>query len=226
MKNSNDRKLIYMFFIVLIVLCTINAYAQKIEIGGRIMPSVSSINMKTSSGGTVKGEVTLGFGAGAFLGLYLSNHLGLQGEIIYNSFSQKYKDVNMEQKINLRYVNIPVLLSLNTGKSNPVNLNIVAGPQVGLNVGSNIETSGSNGTENVIAVLAVRKSDLGLAYGAGLDFGLNASQTCRLGIGFRGVYGLVDISDNSNTIITDSYYILDRTHLETYSVYLGFSLLF
>jgi hypothetical protein len=72
----------------------------------------------------------------------------------------------------------------------------------------------------------VRKSDLGLAYGAGVDFGLNATYTTRLGVGFRGVYGLLDISDNNTSTSSDTYYVLDRTHLKTYSAYLGVSFLF
>ncbi|MBK5284842.1 MAG: PorT family protein, partial [Bacteroidia bacterium] len=61
---------------------------------------------------------------------------------------------------------------------------------------------------------------------AGVDFGLNASQTFRLGLGFRGVYGLFDISDNSQTLADDSFYVLDRSHVKTYAGYIGFSLLF
>src|SRR5690349_20898671 len=102
------------------------------ELGFRFMPTFSSFNMQTSSGGTVKGEVTLGYGVGGVLGLNFSNHVGIQGEVIYNSLSQKYKDQALQRQINVRYINIPVLLSLNTGKTNPVNLNVVAGPQFGL----------------------------------------------------------------------------------------------
>jgi len=45
-------------------------------------------------------------------------------------------------------------------------------------------------------------------------------------MGFRGVYGLFDISDDSGTTSTDSYYVLDKTNLKTYSVYAGLSILF
>jgi hypothetical protein len=75
-------------------------------------------------------------------------------------------------------------------------------------------------------VLAVKKGDLGVAYGAGLSFGLTPAKTFRLGIGFRGVYGLIDISDNNNALADDSYYLLDRSHIKTYSGYVGLSFLF
>ena len=72
----------------------------------------------------------------------------------------------------------------------------------------------------------VKTGDIGFAYGAGVDFGLNPSQTFRLGLGFRGVYGLFDISDDSGSLSNDSFFVLEKTHVKTYSGYLGFSLLF
>ncbi|MCB2092311.1 MAG: PorT family protein, partial [Alphaproteobacteria bacterium] len=92
--------------------------------------------------------------------------------------------------------------------------------------GSSLQTSGGNGVELPEAILSVKKGDLGFAYGAGLDFGLNQARNIRLGVGFRGVYGLFDISDNSKTSTTDGYYVLDRTKIKTYSGYVGVSILF
>jgi hypothetical protein len=226
MKNSKV-KFMCLSVAALIFVSVLKSDAQKAEVGLRFMPTFSSFSAKTSSGGTIEGSVTLGYGFGALLGFNFTEHVGVQGEIIYTSISQKYKELDVEREINLRYFNIPLLLSLNTGKTKPVNFNFVAGPQIGLSAGSDIHVSGGGeGSEATHAVLKVKKGDLGVAYGAGIDFGLNTEKTFRLGIGFRGVFGLFDISDNSQTIATDSYYVLDRTHLNTYSGYIGFSLLF
>lgn len=230
MKNLKSK--IILSVAVAILLCTFSANAQddvanqNAEFGIRFMPTFSAIKLKTSSGGSIHGDVTFGFGIGALLGFNISKHVGIQGEIIYSSIAQKTKEQNVERRINLRYINIPLLLSLNTGKSKAVNLNVVAGPQIGFNVGSSITISGTPDPNNPEAVLAVKKSDLGLAYGLGVDFGLNAARTFRLGLGYRGVLGLFDISDNSGTVVTDSYYVLDRTNVKTNSAYLGISLLF
>jgi hypothetical protein len=197
-----------------------------VEFGVRFMPTISSLKMQTSEGGTVSGEATLGFGVGALLGFHFNQFVGVQGEIIYSSVSRKYSELDVERKVNLAYVNIPILLSVNTGKYKAVNLNLVAGPQIGINVKNRVYSSGTDVSSKDEAILSVKKADLGLAYGAGLDFGLNKSRNIRLAMGFRGVLGLIDISDNSSTIVTDSYYIIDRTHLETYSGYIGFSFLF
>lgn len=225
MKNMKNKIIAYLSAFAILTLFTIRLSAQSAEFGVRFMPTFSSFEIKTSSGGNVKGEATLGFGIGALLGFNFTNNIGVQAEVIYSSSSQKYKEMDLERKINLRYLNIPLLLSLNTGKSKPVNFNIVGGPQIGISAGSKFSTNGGN-VDNKLAVLSVKKGDLGLAYGAGIDFGLNAAHTIRLSLGYRGVFGLFDISDNSGTITTDSYYLLDRTHINTHAGYAGLSILF
>ncbi|OFY86377.1 MAG: hypothetical protein A3F72_11290 [Bacteroidetes bacterium RIFCSPLOWO2_12_FULL_35_15] len=194
--------------------------------GLRFMPTFSSLKLQNASGNTIKGEFVLSYGGGAILGLNFNNNVGLEIECIYNNLSQKYKDQDLERKIHINYLNVPLLLSLNTGRANTVNLNVVAGPQLGVNLGSSVTTSGSEGVDTVQAVLAVKKSDFGFAYGAGLDFGLNKSKTARLDIGFRGVFGLININDKSKSIETNQYYILEKAHIETYSAYIGFLILF
>jgi len=197
-----------------------------VEFGFRFMPTISTFKMQTASGGTVKGQATLGYGGGVMMGVNFTNHIGVEGEIIYNSLSQKYKDQDLEREINLRYVNIPLLLSLNTGKSNPVNLNVVFGPQLGINVGSSITSSGAPSSDTLTTVLAVKKSDIGFAYGAGLEFELNSTRTIRLDLGFRGVYGFVNVSNTSQTAGSNSYYILDNAKVKTNSGYIGIAFLF
>ena len=224
--NTTKRNFLAAITSVTLLLCTLMSSAQKGEIGMRVMPTFSSFDMQTSSGGTVSGEVTLGYGIGALLALNMTENVGIQAEVIYSSLSQKYKELDVERKVNLKYVNIPLLLSLNTGRTKMVNLNLVVGPQIGISVGSKIVISGANSSDTTSAVLSVKKGDLGLAYGGGLDFGLNPDRTFRVNFGYRGVMGLFDISDNSRSLTTDSYYILDRARVRSYSGYLGFSFLF
>lgn len=225
MKNLKNR-ISLCASVVLMLLFTTNGNAQRVEFGLRFMPTFSKFDLQTSSGGVIKGEAKLGYGIGGFLGYNFTKNVGAQVEVIYSSLSQKYTERNTEREVNLKYVNIPLLLSLNTGKTKMINLNVVAGPQIGVSVGSNLSTSGNTSSDSTTAVLSVKKGDLGVAYGAGVDFGLNPSRTIRLSLGYRGVLGLFDISDDSNTLTTDAYYILDRSRVKTNAVYVGLSILF
>lgn len=223
MKNINNKVSVTFITIAFLLAGAFQAAGQNFEIGLRFMPTFNSFEISTPGDGRVKSDFSAGFGIGGIVGVNLWEHVGIQGEVIYSSISQKYKETDTERKINLKYVNIPLLLALNTGKTKAVNFNLVAGPQIGLSVGSSLSGIGTDSTK---AVLSVKKGDLGLAYGAGLDFGITPSRNVRVSIGFRGVYGLFDISDNSNTLTTDSYYLLDRTHIQTYAGYAGISFLF
>jgi opacity protein-like surface antigen len=202
------------------------AYAQKkAEFGIRYMPTISDFDLQSSEGNTISSEASIGYGVGAFLGFNFTNHLGVQVEGIYSSISQTTKEETGDRTVKLKYFNIPLLFSLNSGKDKMINLNASAGLQLGINVGSEL-TNSDNATNETEAILSVKKSDIGFAYGAGVDFGLTPSKTFRLGIGFRNVIGLVDISDKSNNTETDSYYLLDKTNVKTYSAYIGLSFQF
>ncbi len=196
------------------------------EIGLRFLPTFTSMEFQTVDESTVRGEFTLGYGIGGMAAYNFTNNAGIQLEVLYNSLTQKYKDRELDRKIDISYINIPLLFSLNTNKAAPVNLNFVIGPQVGYNVGSRIETSGggSNEADTFEAIFAIRKGDFGFAFGTGLEFKLTPD--FRFDIGYRGVYGLININDNSGTRNTNSYYILEKSKIRTHSAYLGFSYLF
>ena len=197
---------------------------RKAELGIRFMPTFSSFNITTNTGNTVKGNVTLGFGIGAMAAFNITSHFGIEAELIYNTLSQKYSDANLEREINVRYVNFPLLFSLNTGKGKPVNLNFVAGPQIGFSTGSSIKSSGG---DTLLTVFSTKRNDFGFAYGAGLEFMLNTTRTLKLDIGFRGVYGFVNINNTSTTAANiNTISMLSKATVQTKSAYAGVSFLF
>jgi opacity protein-like surface antigen len=103
----------------------------------------------------------------------------------------------------------------------------VIGPQWGFNVGATLKTTGvPNGNGNSTAILAVKKNDFGIAYGLGVDFAITPSKTIRLDIGFRGVMGLMDVNNTNEKIDANSYYILQKSTINSYSGYVGLTFLF
>lgn len=195
-----------------------------VEFGFRFMPTVSSFSMESSGGGTIEGQVTFGYGIGGMLAFNFSRHIGIQGEIIYNALSQKYKDRDLDRQIKVRYINIPLFLSLNSGKGNLINMNLVVGPQFGYNVGSSFSSSGGSSTDTITYVQATKRSDFGFAYGTGMEFMLNEKRTIRMDIGYRGVFGLVNIADNSAG--DGGAYVVEKAKVRTNAIYLGVSFVF
>ncbi len=191
----------------------------KAYIGARYMPTFTSFDVNTNDNGTAETSFTMGHGVGGYLGTNFNKHVGLQVEVIYSELSQKYKYQGKVSKVGLSYLHVPLMLVLNTDITKPVNFNVTAGPQIGLNVGTKYEDYDNAGNDSIKARVAVKQSDLGVAYGAGFDFRL--AKQVQLGIGFRGVYGLVDISDKSRTRSTGEYLLIDKTNINTYAAYIG-----
>jgi len=197
---------------------------RHVEFGVRYMPTFSSMDINTSNGDVIQGSFTLSHGFGIMTAINFNKHVGLQAEINYYQANQKYADGSLNHDLRINYFNIPVLLSLNTDKTAPVNLNLVAGPQFGINAGSKFETTGSSGTDTTTAVVALRKGDVGLAYGAGLEIALNSDHTFRLDFGFRGFYGLVDMDATDNG--QGTYNVIVHASRKTYAGYAGLTWMF
>src|SRR5687767_13085201 len=100
---------------------------RRVELGFRLMPTVSDFRMEAYEGGTIAGEATFGYGVGGLLAFNFNEHSGFQGEVIYNALSQKYVSAGISRTLNVQYLNVPVLYSLSTGKSKMVNLSLVVG---------------------------------------------------------------------------------------------------
>ena len=194
------------------------------ELGFRFMPTFTRLNFQNAQGNTIEADATVSYGYGVMLGINFSKNVGLMGEVDYLGIDQKYKDNSLEHRVHINYVDIPLMLQFNTDKTKPVNLNLVVGPQFGINVGSSVNTSGTSETDTVKATIAVKQGDVGLAYGAGLEFALNKMHTVRLDLGFRGVYGLVDISGKNTG--PDTYNVLVRASRKAYGGYAGLTFCF
>ena len=194
------------------------------EFGVRYMPTFFVLDIRSSSGETIEGAVAYSHGFGVMFGSYHNRHTGWQLEINYYSINQKYRDRDLERQVSISYINIPLLFSLNTDKSAPFNLNFVAGPQFGLNVGSHLTTTSNGGTDTLNAVVAVKRGDVGFAYGVGAEFMMNQEHTIRFDFGYRGYYGLVNM--DAQVVGDNTYNVIVSATRKTNSAYIGLTLLF
>lgn len=197
---------------------------KRFEFGIRYLPTFSGLDLKSYNGETVKGSFTVSQAFGVMFAYNASPMIGFQTAIDYFQSSQTYKGTSSDRTIDMTYINIPVLLTLNSGKKQKVNVNLVAGPQFGFNVGSKLSSSTATGSDTVQAVVAVKKVDFGFAYGAGLELALNKAHTLRFDAGYRGFYGLVNMDGSSEG--KGTYNIILKTTRQTHSIYVGFAAMF
>ena len=210
----------------------------RVYLGVRILGTISTFKVNTVENNNITVAQTsamLGYGGGFYLGVNLSRNFAIQPEILYSTLSQKYIDKGLDRRIDISYVNVPLMLVLNTDIRRIVNFNVTAGPQLGINTGAKVSSVSQGNTQVVNTKFAVKATDFGVAYGAGFDF--RFVPALSVGIGFRGVTGLVDISDKNSTATYSStdnngvttsqtVVVLDKSKVTSYGGYLGIRLNF
>lgn len=214
-------------FSLMAVFGTGNVKAQELykgELGLRYLPSFNSLSVNGYNGDVITGKVSMSHGIGVMMAHNFSKFAGLQLEVNYDKISQKYQDRGLDRRVDLKYLNIPLLLTLNTDKTMPVFFGIMAGPQVGLNVGSEITGTTNNNGDTLHAALAVKQGDVGVAYGAGFGIALSREINIRLDLGFRGIYGFVDMRGKETG--PNTYNVIVKGSRKSYGGYVGITLLF
>ncbi len=165
-----------------ITITVSNAYSQKFKFGIK-----AGTDVKKLSGKSFKDEFSYGYHAGIFTEIGISSKFGIQPEVQFSQVnidtSSQFSDIyNFRKisKIQLRYVNIPLLLSFRPSKY----ISLQAGPQFGILV-DNGNTVLQNGND------AFKKGDFSML--AGLQVNIS-----RLRIYGRYAIGLSNLNDIDN----------------------------
>jgi len=122
--------------------------------------------------------------AGLLAHLHMSEHFAIQPELVYSNQGGEHILVGAEKKLELGYINIPVLFQYMTGSG----FRFQAGPQIGFLVNAKQDL---NGVKSDIKD-DLKKTDFMLLVGA--------SYITKSGLGFdaRYGYGLTDIANSDS----------------------------
>jgi len=160
------------------------------HIGFKFQPTFTSLRSTGYDENSTEVNATVGYGYGASINYYFNNNFGTHFEVIYSELQQKYTDQeNKNRRLDVSYFDIPILLSFNSDYGRKINFNVAVGPQLGILSGSKFSSSGGEETANVKAVVALKTVDVGLGYGAGIDFGMGGKHTSHINLGLRGIAG-------------------------------------
>ena len=175
------KKIIFSLAIIMFVTAS-NAFSQRFKFGIK-----AGTEIKKLSGKTFNDQFSYGYHAGLFTEIGLSSRFGIQPEVFFSQVnidtSSQFSDIyNFKKisKVQLRYVNIPILLSFKPGKY----ISLQAGPQFGILI-DNANTVLQNGQD------AFKKGDLSML--AGLQ--INISSIRLYG---RYTVGLNNLNDIDN----------------------------
>lgn len=176
------------FLIAIVAIGTSTTYAQDVKFGFKGGVNFANVNDLQAAGQELDTDGRTGFHLGAVLQASLADTFAIQPEILYSA--QGFKDVNVD------YINIPVLAKLKLAKV----LSIEAGPQFGFVVSDEIE----KGFEGIQADAEAESFDLGLAAGAGVEFGQFFAQV-RYNIGFTKVTEFAEGKNNAFQVSVGYY---------------------
>ena len=155
-----------------LLLLVFIAYGQAdVQIGLK-----TGVKLANGDAGSVDTEGFLAFQAGAF-GLIKFDKIGVQPEVLWSRQGAEFDEA---QDFDLNYINIPIMFKyyLNSG------LNLQAGPQFGILIGSEDEDGNSIDID-------LRDGDFGAVLGVGWDFPSGVQLSARY------INGFVDITDVS-----------------------------
>ena len=169
----------YVSVAIAAMLMTGNLRAQHVNIGIKAGLNLYNINNDNNS----EYDTKAGFHAGLLGHIHVAKHFAIQPELVYSSQGATYTTDNVETRIKLGYINVPVMFQYMFDNG----FRLQAGPQLGLLVNAKSET------ENSSADIKENLNSIDLAMGIGVGY---INPKSGFGIDARYNLGLSDINEN------------------------------
>jgi hypothetical protein len=163
------------------ILFTTMSMAQNVNVG--IKGGVNVYNISNEN--NVKYDSKVGFNVGLLGHIHLAKQVAFQPELVYSAQGAKYTSAGIETKINLGYLNVPLLIQYMFDNG----FRLQAGPQIGFLLAAKSKT----GNVEIDILNNLKKVDFSI--GAGLGYVHPAS---GFGVDARYNIGVSNINDNTN----------------------------
>lgn len=164
----------------MVLILTQCLYAQHVNFGFKV--GLNVFNIENNNNSTF--DPRIGLNAGLIGHIHFTTHFALQPELIYSSKGATYKLTNVDHKLHLNYLSIPILFQymFNNG------FRIQAGPEIGILLQAKQKT----GSSNIDVKDDFKSLDFGLAGGVSY-----VHPPTGFGIDLRYVKGLANINSES-----------------------------
>ena len=161
-----------------VILMTGTVTAQETNFGIK-----AGLNLYNINGDNSSYDTKLGFHAGVIGHIHLSRQFAVQPELVYSAQGAKYTFENVETKIKLGYINLPIILQYMFDNG----LRLQAGPQLGLLLNAKSETN------NVSTDIKDNINTIDFALSAGVGY---VNPSSGIGVDARYNLGLSNINDD------------------------------
>ncbi len=207
-KRSFKVKRHFFFICIIILLISTGGLCQSITTGVKV-----GLNSATTGGTDGSSQSITSFNAGMFATFDVTGLLALQSELLYTmkGYKASYPVPEVIGPIpfgsgivtaKISYLEIPVLLKLNTSSLRTIRPNIFAGPEVAFKLSSKA-ISGSPSSEQDLQ--NVNSTDFGIIVGAGININLPITTLMvdlRYDIGMRVLNSSPNPPDSKNRVLT------------------------
>jgi hypothetical protein len=168
------------------ILMTSQANAQHVNIGVKGGLNLYNVNNSNDAKYDTKAGINLGL-----LGhIHLSKHVAFQPELVYSAQGVKFTSGGTDTKINLNYINVPLLVQYMFDNG----FRLEAGPQIGFLASANSKT----GSVKTNIKDHYKTVDAAVAIGIGY-----VHPPTGFGVDLRYNLGLTDINENSSVKSTN-----------------------
>lgn len=216
------RLILAVFAVLLVFTFSSTTLFAKTKVGVKGGVNLANLEIEAGIGGMeaqVEFDDKLGFCVGAFISYDISNMLALQPEVLFTMKGAQLLEEGFlgegefKSKMELNYVEIPVLAKVSIPAGSNIKLNAFAGPAVALKLSakSKVEFEGESEEEDIEDI---KSNDIGLVIGAGVELG-------ALIVEGRYTLGLTSIFDESESVGLEDLEI--STKNKVISIMVGFS---
>lgn len=183
------KKMLKLYSVMAIAGILISGMANGQHVNFGIKGGVNFYNIKNDN--SVKYDMKTGFHLGLLAHIHLDKSIAVQPELVYSSQGAKYTSNNLAYKLDLDYINLPVMLQYMFSNG----FRLEAGPQVGflINAKSEVNNTSVDVKDNLKSI------DFGVGLGAGY-----IKPSTGLGVGVRYNVGLSNINENGPVKSTNS----------------------
>lgn len=187
----------------LIALAPAHAGAQHATLGVKGGLNVANLSVDDPSDSDSGFDSQTDFLAGVFAQFTIGSVFAFQPEVLYSQRGAKSRDDDPATKLNLNYIQLPLLLMARLGsRESPIVPTLYAGPQVSFEMRCQV-TGESEGVSLGLdcddplldGELQTKKTEYGLVFGGGFEF-LYSRLTVHLDVRYN--LGLTNLNDSSN----------------------------
>ncbi len=150
-------------------------------------------------------KTKIGLAAGGFVSFQINRLLAIQPEFFYSQKGSTWKGDLFTYKVNLTFVDIPLLVKffIPVSAQSALRPNVFVGPYAGIKMSAKMTVETAEGSDET-DMQDLKKTDLGLVVGGGIDFAVGKGKILldvRYSFGFSTFSTIEDFKNKVFTVL-------------------------